>query len=116
MLRAPLEQLCRRIDGARFATVFRADGAELEAVHAADHDASVAWDDYGRVLEQVQQSAQMLAAGALEELVLSTQSSLTVIRPVAPETFLAFVTDPEVVPGKARYVCRVTAPHLAEAL
>ena len=121
MLSEPLERMCARIEGAILAAVFRADGEVLglaranRAPHHAEDERAL-WADYGRVLEQARESAQMLAAGDLEELMLSSERGVTVIRPLARDVYLSFVVRADAIGGKARYLCRVTAPRLTEAL
>ena len=124
MLREPLEALCRRLDGAIAVSVFGTDGHLLETVRSpalfddpeeAD-SLNTLWGEYATVLSQVQESAQMLAAGPLEELLLASERMSTVIRPLNEDVFLALTVRPEASTGKARYLCRVTAPRLLGAL
>ena len=119
-MRDPLERLCHRMDGAAIAAaVVRSDGTLVDAVRAAPSEDAArdeAWSGFGDILEQMQNSAQMLAAGALQELLLSSSHGLTIIRPLLPDLFLALSVSPHASTGKARYLCRVTAPLLIEAM
>lgn len=122
-MREPLERLCRRMDGAAFAaSVVQADGTLLDAVRcrpateAGPDQEGDSWTGFADILEQMQNSAQMLAAGTLHELVLSSQNGVTVVRPLGADRFLALSVAPDALVGKARYLCRVTAPVLQDAL
>ena len=122
MLREPLELICRRLEGAVAASLIGADGIQIEAVRAdptqalSDSHLEAMWVEYAMLLRQVRSSAQMLAAGLLEEVMLSSEHMVTVIRPITPDVFLAFAVRADASSGKARYLCRVTAPRLIEAV
>ncbi len=120
MLREPLEELCRRLDGALAASVVGVDGVPVDAVRASDavseDQVEELWVEYASLLRQIRNSAQMLAAGQLEELLLSSDRLVTIIRPLTAETFLAFGMRADASCGRARYLCRVTAPRLLEEL
>lgn len=120
MNRGPLEHLCDRMDGAVAASVIGADGTVVSTVRGETTvdgvELEALWAEYSGLLRQVRQNAQMLAAGALEELLLSSERVVTIIRPLGPELFLAFAVLRDASCGKARYLCRVTAPRLIELI
>ncbi|MEM7676355.1 MAG: hypothetical protein AAF449_10170, partial [Myxococcota bacterium] len=117
-MREPLARLCQRMKGSMAASVIDPEGAVLSSVRIEDSSADIEelWNDYVGLLSQVRGSAQMLAAGALEELLLTSDQVTTVVRPLGSKAFLVLGIRPDASQGRARYLCRVTAPQLAAQL
>jgi predicted regulator of Ras-like GTPase activity (Roadblock/LC7/MglB family) len=115
-----LESIVRAVDGAVAATIMGVDGIPVQAYEAeagADGvDLSSLLVEYSSLIPQVQRSAQMFAAGELEELSITSERLVTIIRPVTPEYFLALAMRTSAVSGKGRYLLRVHAPKLAPLL
>jgi len=104
--------------GALAASIIGPNGAVLSSVQVDDSgcDVDALWSDYAGLLSQIKNSAQMLAAGALEELMLSSDHVTTVVRPLGSEAFLVLGIRPEASQGKARYLCRVAASRMAAVI
>ncbi|MBK8014347.1 MAG: roadblock/LC7 domain-containing protein [Deltaproteobacteria bacterium] len=118
VLSAPLERLCQRVPGALAASIMGLDGLPVDTHTASkgDIDLSSLLVEYSSTLAQVRESAQMFAAGALEEISIRAENLTTIIRPITTEYFLALALLPEANFGKGRYHLRMTAPELVDEL
>ena len=120
-IRIPLQRICSRLDGAVGATVMGLDGLTVDSV-APQKPARTGMDiesllvEYSSLLGQVQRSAQMFAAGRLEELAISSEHLTTLIRPLTGEYFVALTLGPNASVGKGRYLLRIHARELSGAL
>ncbi len=117
--RIPLQSVCSTVPGALAATVMGSDGIPVETVTAevdADVDVSSLLIEYSALLDQIRRSAQMFAAGDLQEFSVRSEELIAIIRPINDEYFVALALRPEGSLGKGRYLLRLNAPRLAEAL
>lgn len=119
-IRAPLEQICQRVDGTFAVTVMGLDGLPVDTVHH-EHvpegtDVASLLVEYSNLISQVKRSAQMFAAGGLEELSIRSENLTTIIRTINKDYFLAIALGNHGNFGKGRYMLRVNAPKLAEIL
>lgn len=117
-LRAPLESMMSAVHGALAASIMGVDGLPVDAVEIdpGEVDVSALMVEYSSLLNQVQRSAQMFAAGGLEELSISSENLTAIIRPINAEYLLCFALRPQANFGKGRYLVRLHAPKLASAL
>lgn len=120
-IRGPLERICERLDGALAATVMGVDGLTVDSVAAGpppvlDTDVESLLVEYSSLLGQVQRSAQMFAAGRLEELTIASEHLTTLIRPLTGDYFVALTIGPTASVGKGRYLLRVHARELSGVL
>jgi predicted regulator of Ras-like GTPase activity (Roadblock/LC7/MglB family) len=119
-IQGPLQEICGRLDGALAATVMGFDGLPVDAYHhqeaGEDLDISSLLVEFSSLLGQVKASAQMFAAGGLEELSVRSERLTTLIRPLGDEYFLALALRPDANTGKGRYLLRIHAPGLTRFL
>ncbi len=120
-IREALGLMCQRADGAIAATVMGFDGLELDTVlpaplDDAGPDVSSLLVEFSALIGQVTKSAEMFAAGRLEEVSFASERVVTLIRPLNEGYFVALALAPGANSGKGRYLLRVHAPMLAEAL
>lgn len=104
------------VDGAVAATIMGIDGIPVQVYEVEDKedvDISSLLVEYTALVPQVQRSAQMFAAGGLEELSIKSERLVTIIRPVNAEYLLALALRTNANMGKGRYLLRVHAPKLA---
>lgn len=115
---ATLEAICNAVDGAVAATVMAVDGipVHMHEVSSNDVDVSSLLVEYSSLIAQVSRSAQMFAAGGLEELSIRSERLTAIIRPVTAEYFLALAMRSTANTGKGRYLLRIHAPRLAGEL
>ncbi|MBX2811179.1 MAG: hypothetical protein KTR25_05195 [Myxococcales bacterium] len=72
--------------------------------------------EYGTLVEQFRSTAQMFAAGELEEIAARTELYTCLMRPINHEFFLALVLLPEGCLGRGRFLLRVLAPQIEPKL
>lgn len=82
------------------------DGPDVEAVGA----------EFSVVLTQIRNAAQMLEVGGMNEVSIRAERMTTVIRFLNEGYFVAITIRPDGNHGKARYLLRLRAPLLEEAL
>ncbi|MCK6550251.1 hypothetical protein L6R52_30730 [Myxococcota bacterium] len=116
-----LRAICGSIDGAIAATLMGVDGIPVQthlvaAEPEGELDVSSLLVEYSSLIPQVQRSAQMFAAGGLEELSITSERLVTILRPVTPEYFVALALRSCANLGKGRYLLRIHAPKLATEL
>lgn len=116
--RKPLEHLLEAVPGALLVSIMGTDGIPIDTVQAPEGkvDASGLVVEYGALIEQVRRSAQMFAAGGLEEVAVRAENLTCIMRPINQEFFLALVLQPGASIGKSRYLLRLQAPQFEPAL
>lgn len=117
--RSELERLCAGVPGARAASIMGLDGIPIDHVEPAEGggiDTSALVVEYSGLLGQVKASAQMLAAGELEEVTVRAERLACVMRTVTAEFFVAVVLDQDASIGRARHALRLLAPRFRSEL
>lgn len=116
----PLQKICRAVPGALGATVMGFDGVPVDSYEHrepdGETDVGALLVEYSNLLGQVKNSAEMFAAGALEEFSIRSENLTALIRPINDEFFLALALCSPLHAGKGRYLLRLHAPELAEFL
>ena len=124
-IRTPLVQICEGIDGVLAATVMGFDGLPVDTYqpkngnaggHTTQVDVPALMVEYSSMLGQIQRSAQMFSAGGLEELAITSENLRTVIRPLSEDYFVAIAMTRGANMGRGRYLLRLHAPKLQEAI
>ncbi len=113
-----LEQVCRSVEGAVACSLMGVDGIEVDT-HLQDGggvDVKSLLVEYSGVLRSAREAAEAHAAGGVDEISVSTDKLLAVVRLVTPEYFMVVALTPDGNIGKARYLLRVTAPKLKSEL
>ena len=72
--------------------------------------------EFAHVVAQARRTVKSLDAGALQEMTLRTDTLTLIVHVLNQEYFLACAILPTASLGKARYLLRVTAPHLTADL
>ena len=106
------------LDGALSASIMGVDGLPVDQVDvdAGDVDVSSLMVEFSSLLGQVRRSAQMFAAGGLEELTISSENITAIIRPITEDYLLCLALRPGANFGKGRYLLRVNASKLVAPL
>lgn len=118
-IRGPLEAILNRVPEAFAATVMGFDGLPVDSIEkeAGGPDVAALVVEYSALLKQAKGSAQMFAAGELEELTIRAEKLTVVMRAVNDEYFLAAAIPPGGRnQGITRYLLRLQAPALNKAL
>lgn len=118
-----LQSVVAQVDGAIACSVMGFDGIAIEthqATGAADQAASLdlttAWIEYGNILNQLKNAAEVLKTGSITEVSVNSEHLITLMRMVSPEYFIVLGLKPTGNYGKARYVLRITAPKVKSEL
>jgi predicted regulator of Ras-like GTPase activity (Roadblock/LC7/MglB family) len=116
--REHLESVCQAVDGAVVCSVMGFDGIAIDTyeVETGDVDIQSLLIEYGSILSQVRTAADVMRAGAVSEISISTERLMTVARLVTNEYFMVLAMKPDANYGKARYVLRITAPKVKQEL
>jgi predicted regulator of Ras-like GTPase activity (Roadblock/LC7/MglB family) len=86
------------------------------AKDGAPFDITTIGVEYGVLLGSIKKAAEMLEAGTANEVAISTEKMITIIRMLGPTYFLALAITPEGNFGKGRFLMRTAAPKLLAEL
>lgn len=118
MFREILQNVVERTEGGVAGLLMGYDGIAIDQYSAGGgpFDIESVGMEYSVVLKGVQRAAEMLDAGATDEVSVKTERFTTVVRLLTDEYFVAVTLEPGGNIGKARYLLRVSAPELIENL
>lgn len=117
MFRENIQKVIDRLDGAIAGVLMGFDGIAVESyAHegftGALGDVQTLAMEFAHVVAQARRTVKSLDAGALQEMTLRTDTLTLIVHVLNQEYFLACAILPSASLGKARYLLRVTAPHL----
>jgi predicted regulator of Ras-like GTPase activity (Roadblock/LC7/MglB family) len=118
MFQQLLKEFVDRTEGGIASVLMGFDGIPVEQYVKEDADVNVEsiGMEYGVVLNQIRQAAEMLEIGDAREVAIQAAQVTTVIRLLSDEYFVALAVKPDGNFGKARYLLRVGAHKLLEGL
>ncbi|MCA9529843.1 MAG: hypothetical protein KC543_06885 [Myxococcales bacterium] len=118
MFKEALQEVVDGTEGAFAALLMGYDGIPLEQYVREDRPMNVEnlGIEYTMVLKSVMNAARNLGSGSTNEVAIRAERLTTVIRLLNDEFFLAVALSPNGNSGKARYLMRVRAGSLREAL
>lgn len=118
MFKEILQDIVERTDGGIAGLLMASDGIAIDQYAAGDgpFDIESVGMEYSVVLKGVQRAAEMLDTGTTDEISVKTERLTTVVRMLSEEYFVAVTVEPGGNVGKARYLMRVKAPELIDAL
>ncbi len=114
ILRASVEQ----VDGALASVVMGVDGIAVEEFsrQGAGLDVQTLGTEYSSALAEVQRTSDSLQRGKVEEVSITTDGGVVLMRPVSAEYFVVLVISAGGNLGKGRYVLKRAARALAEEM
>ncbi len=117
MLNQLIQQLINDCEGAVAGFVMSLDGIPVE-LHSLDDDAPAraAGMEFAFVMTQVRKAAGILKVGALDEVIIRAEAYTFVLRVLGDKHFAGVILTPEGNMGKCRFVLRMGAADLANAL
>lgn len=117
-LRELLTQMLEQIDGAYAVMLMGYDCIAIDEVHqaGADFDVQTMAVEYGTVIKEIRRTIEVIGAGEMEEITITTARSRMIIRVLNEEFFAAFVLAKECNLGKARYLLRTKAQSLIDSV
>lgn len=116
--RVALQAICGALPGALAVTLMGNDGIAVDTVYGTSSELEIPSliIEYAALLDQARRSAQMFEAGGLQEMAIQSESMMAIIRPLTSEYFLALALEPDASAGRGRYLMRVHAHALTQAL
>ncbi len=117
-LRPILKSMLDQVDGSYSAMLMGYDCIAIDEMNQGNpgFDVQMMTIEYATVIKDIRRSIEVIGAGAMEEMTITTRDSCMIVRMVSPELFAAFVMSKEGNLGKARYVLRSNAMALMKAI
>ena len=117
-LRALLTSMLGQVEGAYAVMLMGYDCIAIDEVHQgeAGFDVQTMAVEYGTVIREIRRTIEVVGAGSMEELTITTTHSRMIIRVLNDEFFAAFVLAKDGNLGKARYLLRAKALQLMESV
>ena len=118
MFKEALREIVDRTEGGIAGLLMDSSGIAIDsyARDGAPFDINTIGVEYGVLLGSIKKAAEMLEAGTANEVAISTDKMITIIRTLGSEYFLALAITPEGNFGKGRYLMRTAAPKLLAEL
>ena len=109
-----LKELAREVKGVKGAAIVGMDGIVVEQyVPGPGPDLQPLAAEYGNVVKVVQNAADSLSMGQARELAVLTEGSVTIIRKINEEYFMALLAEPGAAFGKGRFLLRKAVARVA---
>jgi predicted regulator of Ras-like GTPase activity (Roadblock/LC7/MglB family) len=118
MFKEALRDIVDRTEGGIAGILMDSSGIAVDsyAREGATFDITTIGVEYGVLLGSIKKATEMLEAGKANEVAISTDKVITIIRMLGPEYFLALAITPEGNFGKGRFLMRTAAPKLLAEL
>ncbi len=117
-----LKSSVEEVDGGLASVVMGFDGISVEeyvrpeGVDGVPVDVQTLGVEYSSALTEVRRTAEALASGSVQEVAVTTDGALVLLRPVNSEYFVALVLSKNGNFGKGRYVLRRAARAIAQEM
>lgn len=118
MFQEVLRSVVDSTEGGIAALLMGYDGIPVEQYIVQESDVTVetVGMEYSVILKEIRKAAEMLEAGNASEVAIQAENVTTLIRLITPDYFVAMTIKPGGNFGKARYLLRVNAQKLVDAL
>lgn len=118
MFKESLQRVVEDTDGALASLLMDFEGIPLETYSKsnAPFDIEAVGAEISVVVKAIQRATEMLDAGDAREVAFKSDKLVTLIRVLNDNYFLALAMHPDGNYGRGRYLLRVAAPALIEAL
>lgn len=117
-IRDTLDTIVRSVDGALAAIIMAYDGIPIDeiAVEQSDFDTQLLSVEYATVLREIKRAADVIKAGDMEEVSITTSRTRTVMRVLSNELFVALIMRRDGNFGKGRYLLKAKSYELIQEL
>ncbi|HIJ81495.1 MAG TPA: roadblock/LC7 domain-containing protein [Desulfuromonadales bacterium] len=117
-LRDNLSSIVASVDGAMAAMIMAYDGIPIDEVVQpdADMDLQLLSVEYTTILKEIKRAVEVLKAGEMEEVSISTTRTRIVVRVLNSDLFAALIMKHDGNYGKGRYLLRLKGSTMAEEL
>lgn len=118
MFREALERVVEGTEGGIAGLLMDLEGIPLETYARGEpaFDIEIVGAELSVLIKSVQRAIDMLEAGETREVALQSDRLVTIVRMLTDTYFMAVAIEPGGNTGKGRYLMRVAAPDLIEAL
>ncbi len=118
MFQGVLKEVVESTEGGVASLVMDMDGISLDSYSKpeATFDIKTVGIELGVVIKAVHQAAEMLEAGGTEEIAITSERLVTLVRIVTSDYFVALSLEPGGNLGKARYLLRTHVASMAKEL
>jgi predicted regulator of Ras-like GTPase activity (Roadblock/LC7/MglB family) len=119
MFQERLKHIVDNVDGSYASVLMGFDGISLDTYMApepSDFDIQSVGLEYSVVLKQIKTTAELLEAGKVHEVAITSEKLITLVRILNDEYFIALALRPNGNYGKGRYLLRVVGPELNKEL
>lgn len=117
-LRTLLTGMIQQVEGAYAVMLMGYDCIAIDEVHQGTpgFDVQMMTVEYATVIKEIGRTVEVVGAGDMEEIAITTKQSCMLIRVLNEELFAAFVLSRDGNVGKARYLLRANALSLIKAI
>ena len=118
MFKAILEEIVTNCSGGVGAVLMGYDGIGIDQYSVEDNslDLNLTGIEYSNVTKEIRQAAEILNAGALQEVSIKTENYYVIIHSLTDEYFVALMIERNGNYGQGRYLLMREAPALRQAL
>lgn len=117
-LRTLLSGMIQQVEGAYAVMLMGYDCIAIDEVQQGrpGFDVQMMTVEYATVIKEIQRTVEVVGAGDMEEITITTKQSCMILRVINEELFSAFVLSHEGNVGKARYLLRANALAMVKAI
>lgn len=108
-----LQEIIDRTEGVQGAVIMGMDGIAIgERIIDPSCSIQTVGIEYASAIKSIQKASESLEAGAVQEVVINTETGAFILRMITDEYFIALALAPGGNFGKARYMMRLMVPRL----
>jgi predicted regulator of Ras-like GTPase activity (Roadblock/LC7/MglB family) len=117
-LRDSLRSIVENVDGGLAAMIMAYDGIPIDEVclEQTDFDMQLLSVEYATVLKEIRHTIEVIKAGHMEEVSITTSQTCVAIRVLNNELFVVLIMRRDGNFGKGRYLLRLRSYELAQSL
>jgi len=117
-LRDTLNDIVQSVDGALASIIMGYDGIPIEevALKQSDFDIQLMSVEYSSVLKEIKRTIEIIRAGDMEEVSITTGQTFVVMRVLGNELFIALIIRRTGNFGKGRYMLKCKSKELMREL
>jgi predicted regulator of Ras-like GTPase activity (Roadblock/LC7/MglB family) len=117
-LRDTLRSIVENVDGGLAAMIMAYDGIPVDevSVDQTEFDMQLLSVEYATVLKEIRRSVEVIKAGDMEEVSITTDRTCVAIRVLNDDLFVVLVIKRDGNFGKGRYLLRLKSYEIAQEL
>lgn len=117
-LRDTLRSIVENVDGGLAAMIMAYDGISVDevCVEQTEFDMQLLSVEYATVLKEIRRSVEVIKAGDMQEVAITTNQTCVSIRVLSEELFAVLIMKRDGNFGKGRYLLRLRSYEMAQDL